>query len=73
MSKPVQLQLNNSGAWKTVASWEATDDSASTKVHEAVELLGQVNEAFTWRITTRADYPVVLKRWAVKTGWVLES
>lgn len=68
--RPVQLQLNNSGSWKTVARWDAGDDVASTRVHQAVELLGQVNDAYTWRIATQADYPLVLKRWAVEKGWV---
>lgn len=73
MSKPVLLQVNNSGAWKTVAKWDATDDAASTKAHDAVDLLGQINDTYTWRIATGDGDQLVLKRWDSKKGWSVEK
>lgn len=67
--QPVQLQLNNSGSWKKVATWDAGDDEASRMAHEAVALLGAINPSFTWRIATEEGYPAVLKRWDANTGW----
>lgn len=73
MPKPVQLQVNNSGAWKTVAKWDAGDDAASTKAHDAVDLLGQINDDYTWRIATADGEQLVLKRWDSKNGWRVEK
>lgn len=67
--KPVPLQRNNSGAWKTVTRWDAGDDEASDAVHEAVALLGSVDPKGTWRIATDESHPLVLKCWDTKTGW----
>ncbi|MGK2897818.1 MAG: hypothetical protein ACSLE9_03920 [Burkholderiaceae bacterium] len=67
--RPVQLQVNNSGAWKTVTRWDAGNDEASSMVHEAVALLGAADSSCTWRITTAESYPVVLKHWDSKNGW----
>lgn len=69
VSRPVQLQVNNSGAWKTVARWDAGNDRASSSAHEAAELLGEINPTQTWRIATDASYPIVLKRWDMANGW----
>lgn len=73
MSRPIQLQVNNSGAWKTVARWDAGDDEASENAHEAVALLGVVDSNCTWRIATREDHPVVLKYWDPKAGWKVHA
>ena len=69
MNRPILLQVNNSGAWKTVARWNAADDVASTRAHDAVELLDQINDNYTWRIATGDGAQLVLKRWDATRGW----
>lgn len=69
-ARPVQLQINNSGAWKTVAKFDAGDEQAGANAQQAVELLGQINSSkTTWRIATDEALPCVLLRWSVVTGW----
>jgi len=59
--RPAQLQVNTAGAWKTVVTFDASDDVDATKVQEAVAALHQVDQKPSWRITTTASYPVPLR------------
>ena len=72
-ARPVQLQVNNSGAWKTVTRWDAGDDEASGMAHDAVALLGAVDPNSTWRIASVEQHPVVLKYWSAAEGWRVEG
>lgn len=68
-ARPVQMQINNSGAWKTIATFDAGDEEAAGKAHAAGQLLGELNPTATLRITTRDALPCVLKRWDAERGW----
>lgn len=59
-ARPVQLQVNNSGAWKTVLRFDAGDDAAGHQVQQAVQMLHQADPGPGWRIATRERLPVVL-------------
>lgn len=69
--KPVQLQLNNSGAWKTIASFDAEDAVATGYIHEAAKMLHMVNPGGKFRIATRDSLPVVLMRLGDDLEWRL--
>jgi hypothetical protein len=66
---PLQLQLNNSGSWKTVARFDGLDPVAYDHAMEAVATLTQINSNYTWRIVTDAAHPVVLTHWDSERGW----
>lgn len=50
--KPVQLQVNNSGAWKTVCRFDADDQESGVKVMDAAYSLQQVDASLKFRIAT---------------------
>lgn len=58
--KPVQLQVNNSGAWKTVVSFDAADEAQTRRIERAAEALHQVDSASTFRIVTKEHPKQVL-------------
>lgn len=58
--KPVQLQLNNSGAWKTIVKFDAAEDDISDKVVAAAIFLSGIDQTTRFRITTRDTLPEVL-------------
>lgn len=60
-AKPVQLQANLAGAWKTVLYFDAGDDAAAEKVQQGVVLLNEAAPDTAWRITTRGALPEVLR------------
>lgn len=68
-SKPVKLQVNNSGAWKDVVRFDAGDHVASSEVMEAAATLGRIADRTTWRICTDDGLQSVLMHWSVKHGW----
>ena len=59
--KPVQLQANLAGAWKTVLYFDAGDDAAAEKVQQGVVMLNEAAPDTAWRITTRGSLPEVLR------------
>ena len=61
-ARPVQLQVNLAGAWKTVIRFDASDDLASQNAQEGALRLHEADPASSWRITTRDSYPVVLRQ-----------
>ncbi|MBS0401096.1 MAG: hypothetical protein JSS18_01225 [Proteobacteria bacterium] len=73
--RPVQLQVNTAGAWKTVLHFNASDDMAAAQVQEAVEVLYQVDQRTRWRITTCDRVPLVLRHLGSHTYgvWISRS
>jgi len=68
---PVQLQLNNSGAWKTLAKFDAFDDELANKARAVGQLLGELGgERTALRIATDEALPCVLCRWTAEHGWM---
>ena len=59
--RPVQLQANLAGAWKTVLYFDAGDDAAAENVQHGVVMLNEAAPATAWRITTRGALPEVLR------------
>jgi hypothetical protein len=62
MNKPCQLQLNTSGAWKTLAHFDAADDERSGELMDAAaQFIDTVNQGAdkrahsTLRIVTADD------------------
>ena len=67
-ARPVQLQLNNSGAWKTVARYDAGNDYHHEIALDAVGSLVSINPNFNWRIVTDDPHPVRLMAWDSQTN-----
>jgi hypothetical protein len=68
--RPVRLELNNSGAWKTLARFDAGDEAAADKAQRAGQLLGELSGGrTTLRICTDDALPCVLLRWTADRGW----
>ena len=69
--RPVQLQINNSGAWKTIARFDAQDDDSADKARAIGQLLGELGGGHrtTLRIATDEAMPCVLVRWDGERGW----
>ena len=59
--RPVQLQANLAGAWKTVLYFDAGDDAAAENVQHGVVMLNEAAPDTAWRITTRGALPEVLR------------
>jgi len=45
-----KLQVNNSGAWKTISMFDPRDAAAKKLVSQAVTALCRVNPTFSWRL-----------------------
>ena len=68
--RPVQLQLNNAGSWKTLAKFDAGNDDQADKARMAGQLLGELGGArTTLRIATCESLPIVLVQWSPSKGW----
>ena len=59
--RPVQLQVNLKGAWKTVLQFDAGDTEAAERVQTGVVMLYEAAPVTSWRITTTASLPMVLR------------
>lgn len=57
---PVQLQLNNSGAWKTIVKFDAADRHDSDQIMNAALIIQRVDIRNRFRIVTRQMPPAVL-------------
>jgi hypothetical protein len=75
-TKPVKLELNNSGAWKTLGTFDAADQNRSEDVMStAVQLIGLLNEGKpakqcpTLRIAVDDGLSEVLMYWTLAEGW----
>jgi hypothetical protein len=60
-TRPVQLQVNLAGAWKTVLHFDAGDAIASDKVQQGALMLHEAAPNADFRIATRERHPVVLR------------
>lgn len=74
MAKPVRLEINNSGAWKVLGSFDAADDDQTSLVLDAAEQLIKTlhnNEDPKHCPTLRVsiDACAVLLRWDLARGW----
>lgn len=52
VAKPCILQVNNSGAWKTVLHFNGADPEEVEGVEHGAEMLHNVNQASRFRIAT---------------------
>ncbi len=59
--RPVQLQANTSGAWKTVLQFDAGNDVAATQIQQAVAMLHEAASGTSWQIATMDRPPMVLR------------
>lgn len=66
--KPVKLQVNTSGAWRDVVSFDAADPVNFEKVMEAAQTLGDVTGA-AFRIVIRDGQQTCLRSWSPGKGW----
>lgn len=67
IKRPVQLQLNNSGAWKTVVRFDAGDEARVAAVQRAAQELYEADQRTSWRIATDERHPVVLRAMSAST------
>lgn len=67
--KPVNLQVNNSGAWKSIVHFDASNDMECQEVMSAAGTLGCIDGKCTFRIVTNDGLQTVLMHWSVKDGW----
>lgn len=75
-AKPVRLELNNSGAWKLLGTFDAADDEQTSLVLDAAEDLIKTlhnNEdpkrCPTLRVSIDDALGQVLLRWDIERGW----
>ena len=65
--RPAQLQVNNSGAWKTVVRFDAGDEARAAAVQRAAQELYEADQRTSWRIATEERHPVVLRAMSAST------
>lgn len=76
MSKPVRLELNNSGAWKVLGRFDAADDEQTSLVLDSAEDLVKTlhnsedpKGCPTLRVSIDDPLGSVLLRWKIVRGW----
>lgn len=69
-AKPVKLELNNSGAWKTLARFNAADEAQCDLAFDAGERLARLNPKASLRVATADGLSEVLMCWKDGEGWV---
>lgn len=74
LQKPVRLEMNNSGAWNVLGSFDANDDEQTSLVLDAAEDLVKTlhNSEDPKRCPTlrvSIDAISVLLRWDIQSGW----
>jgi hypothetical protein len=76
--RPVRLELNNSGAWKTLMTLDAGDavtvSEAEMLTHELGVLYARLGGRMKWRISMAqkngcVTASMVLREWSPETGW----
>ncbi|KLN57647.1 hypothetical protein [Variovorax paradoxus] len=68
--RPVKLQINNSGAWKDIAHFDAGNDVACMHVLDAAKTLGEIDaQRVQYRVVTEDALPEVLMTWSKDDGW----
>lgn len=72
MKKPVKLQINTTGAWRDVITFDADNDVQCGEVMHAGEILGRTGKA-SLRIAVidspQPRSPIVLMYWTEATAW----
>lgn len=68
MAAEHQLQINNSGAWKTIVWWPRDDDDRRSNALNAALMLRYIDPLAKFRIATREPYPRVLRVLGYDTG-----
>lgn len=56
-----QLQINDSGAWKTLARWPRNDDALASNARNAARFLYSCNARAKFRVITSDPSPRVLR------------
>lgn len=72
MTRPMQLQVNTAGAWKTVMTFGHGEETME-RVKQAAQALHEVSPDSAWRITTTRDRsPTVLAHMGKNTDglWI---
>lgn len=76
MKKPVCLELNNSGSWKSLGRFDADDDDQASLVMDAAETLvqtlnngGPAQRCPTLRVRIDDGLAEELMRWSLELGW----
>lgn len=76
MLKPVKLELNNTGAWKTLGRFDADDDAQSSLVMDAAEDLVKTlhnsedpRGCPKLRVAIDDGLSTVLYQWTIEHGW----
>lgn len=67
MKRPCELQVNNSGAWKNVASFDAGDGPTQALLLQGAELIASAVDS-KFRVITKHEQPLVLMH-CDKAGW----
>ena len=74
--KPCRLELNNSGAWKLLGTFDAADDEQTSLVLDAAEDLIKTlhnsedpKRCPTLRVSIDDAAGFVLLRWDIERGW----
>lgn len=81
MLKPARLELNNSGAWKLIARFDAANQDATDAIMETAEaLVRAINDPAcgrtahtSLRISTDDALPITLMRWTPERGMWTEA
>lgn len=73
-TRPVQLQLNNSGSWKRLCDFDFDDPVAASMAGLAGHCIGLLGGArTTLRIASCDPEPVVMVRWGEQRRWLAED
>ncbi|SDO77566.1 hypothetical protein SAMN05216303_102324 [Rhodoferax sp. OV413] len=69
-TKPVKLQVNDSGSWRNVIRFDAADDAQCVAITEAAATLGRAASRATFRIAMDDALQLPLLHWTREKGWV---
>lgn len=67
--RPVKLQVNTSGAWRDVISFDAGKDVECAEAMSAAETLGRISGA-KFRVVIKGALQTPLMHWTRDAGWV---
>lgn len=70
VSKPVKLQVNDSGSWRNVIRFDAAHDMQCAEVLAAAEMLGKAAQRSTFRVAMDDALQLPLMYWTREKGWV---
>lgn len=66
-TRPVQLQVNLAGAWKTVLHFDAGNDTAASQVQQGALMLYEAAPNCSFRIATHDRHQTVLRHMGKST------